>query len=311
MRLAVSRIDAIQVELNEFCRRSSRKIEERIHDFACAESLLCDLFQQLRFLLVARDLLGRAFARRWRSQPAAYSPHAPRRPPASPIELSLSACTSLRSRSSRSVTSSKIISRPICFASLRDQRRDRQIDNRLARLRRRLGQFQPAVPVSRWHPRRSPRSVHFRRERAAAAESCCRHCERSRHAAHFIEFLTQAPAGKISLKRRPMALLRLMPVSRSICVFQLSTRSSRPAARIPDIDRFDDVLAEFLQSLVFIGFALQRAVEPRVLDGDRNVVRQRDQQLDVVARIENRPRWSGSHRSTRSPCPAICRPRNK
>ena len=67
-------------------------------------------------------------------------------------------------------------------------------------------------------------------------------------------------------------------------MFQLSTRSSRSAARIPDVDRFDDVLAELLQPLVLFHLALQRAVERGVLDRDAHVAAKRQQQFHVHAR---------------------------
>ncbi len=49
---------AIDVYFHEFRWRGSGKAEQRIHDFAGAESLLGDLIQQLRFLIVTGDLLG-------------------------------------------------------------------------------------------------------------------------------------------------------------------------------------------------------------------------------------------------------------
>ena len=53
-----------------------------------------------------------------------------------------------------------------------------------------------------------------------------------------------------------------------------------------DVDRFDDVLAEFLQPLVLFDLLLQRTVETAILDGDRDVPDKRDQQFQVVAREE-------------------------
>ena len=64
-----------------------------------------------------------------------------------------------------------------------------------------------------------------------------------------------------------------------------SMDSGLDAARRPaDIDRFHDIFAEFLQTLVFVRFALQRTIEPRILDGDRYVVRQGHEQFNIVAR---------------------------
>ncbi len=51
-----------------------------------------------------------------------------------------------------------------------------------------------------------------------------------------------------------------------------------------DVDRFDDVFAEFLEPLVLLHFALQRAVEGGVFDGDADVAGEREQQFDVDAR---------------------------
>ena len=51
-----------------------------------------------------------------------------------------------------------------------------------------------------------------------------------------------------------------------------------------DIDRFDDVLAEFLQPLILVHFLFERAVEIGVFGGDPDVIRERLQQFDVVAR---------------------------
>ena len=75
-----------------------------------------------------------------------------------------------------------------------------------------------------------------------------------------------------------------MPLRRSICVFQLSTRSSRSAARTPTLIDSTNVLAELLQPLVFADFVLERAVKVGVFDGDTDVVCQREQQLNIVAR---------------------------
>ena len=50
-----------------------------------------------------------------------------------------------------------------------------------------------------------------------------------------------------------------------------------------DIDRFDDVFAEFLEALVFLDFLLERTVETAILDCDRDISGKRDQQLEVVA----------------------------
>ena len=49
------------------------------------------------------------------------------------------------------------------------------------------------------------------------------------------------------------------------------------------VDGFDDVLAEFLQPLVLLHLALQRAVERGVLDGDADIAGQRQQQFHVHA----------------------------
>ncbi len=54
----------------------------------------------------------------------------------------------------------------------------------------------------------------------------------------------------------------------------------------PDVDGLDDILAELLQPLVFLYLALQRAVQPRVLDRDADVAGQRSEQLHIVARKE-------------------------
>ncbi len=48
----------VQIHFHEFGGRGARKIQQRIDDLAGAEGLLGDLVEQLRFLLVAGNLLG-------------------------------------------------------------------------------------------------------------------------------------------------------------------------------------------------------------------------------------------------------------
>ena len=54
-------------------------------------------------------------------------------------------------------------------------------------------------------------------------------------AAQFVELLAELRSETDLQDVRPTASSREMPVSLSICVFQLSTRSSRPAARMPTL----------------------------------------------------------------------------
>ena len=74
-----------------------------------------------------------------------------------------------------------------------------------------------------------------------------------------------------------------------------------------DVDRFDDVLAEFLQPLVFFDLLLQRTVEPAILDRDRDIAGKRDQQLEVVAGKEIALVRAADARDTRSCDRALCR----
>ena len=78
----VSRDNAIQVDIVKFGRRSAREVQQRIDDFAGAECLLGDLFEKLRFLVVAGDLLGQHSGRRWKLRRAACSLRERRRQPA-------------------------------------------------------------------------------------------------------------------------------------------------------------------------------------------------------------------------------------
>ena len=114
----------VQVHFAERGGGSAREIQQRIDDLAGAEGLLGDLVEDERFLRRPRPPAWPASGRRWKSPPAAYSLRAPRRPPAARCCDSLSACTRRCSSSARSVTSSKMISRPICSQVLGNQRRD-------------------------------------------------------------------------------------------------------------------------------------------------------------------------------------------
>ena len=49
------------------------------------------------------------------------------------------------------------------------------------------------------------------------------------------------------------------------------------------VDRLHNILAELLEPLVLFDFALQRAVEARVLDGDADIAGQREQKFHVHA----------------------------
>ena len=103
-------------------------------------------------------------------------------------------------------------------------------------------------------------------------------------AAQFVELLAQLRRKQFG-KRRPRRLRADagQPLDLRVPAFHAVVETGRQYA---DVDRFDDVFAELLQPLVFVGFALQRTVEPRIFDRDRNVVRQRHQQFDIVARQE-------------------------
>ena len=50
--------DSIQIEIDELGGGCPREIQQRIDDLARPERLLGNLLEQLRFLVVARDLLG-------------------------------------------------------------------------------------------------------------------------------------------------------------------------------------------------------------------------------------------------------------
>ena len=58
-------------------------------------------------------------------------------------------------------------------------------------------------------------------------------------------------------------------------LFQLAVPAFHPIFEIgrqnSDVDRFDDILAEFLQPLVLRNLALERAVERRVFNGDADI----------------------------------------
>ena len=64
-----------------------------------------------------------------------------------------------------------------------------------------------------------------------------------------------------------------MPVSFSICEFQLSDAIVKVDRHDADVDGFDDVFAEFLQTLVFFDLLLERTVKTAVFDSDRDIAR--------------------------------------
>ena len=67
-----------------------------------------------------------------------------------------------------------------------------------------------------------------------------------------------------------------------------------------DVDRFNDVLAEILQALIFGRLLLQRTVQPRVLERNTDVIRHRFQQVEVFSSSDNRRSGSPQSRCTRS-----------
>ena len=171
------------------------------------------------------------------------------------------------------------------FLILRYQRRDRDVQRRVAQPRR-----ADACPL--------PLPLPF--DRATAGRGRLQHefvdVVDAGLAAHPVELLGRVRRGTVRASRRPTACSRVMPVSCSICVFQLSDPIFQVRRQNSDVDRFDDVLAEFLEPLVLLDLALQGAVQRRVLDRDADVAGQRQQQFHVDARQIIAGRRSGSGR---------------
>ncbi len=74
--------------------------------------------------------------------------------------------------------------------------------------------------------------------------------------------------------------------SSSICVFQLSIRSSRSTAKTPMLIDSTMFLVKLLQALELRNLLLQPSVELRILNSDADVAGQRLQQLHILARQE-------------------------
>ena len=109
---------------------------------------------------------------------------------------------------------------------LRDQRRDRDVQRRFAEQRRRT------VPVAWPLPlplpfTAAPRQRRLQHELVDVVDAG--------FAAHAVELVGQLVGEQFATACVPSACSRVIPLSCSICVFQLSTRSSRSAARIPTL----------------------------------------------------------------------------
>ena len=89
-------------------------------------------------------------------------------------------------------------------------------------------------------------------------------------AAHALELIGQIRGEQLrqppahGLFARDAGQLLDLRVPAFHAVFQVGRQDA-------DVDRFDDVLAEFLQPLVLFHLALQRAVERGIFDGDPDV----------------------------------------
>src|SRR5262249_25572790 len=77
------------------------------------------------------------------------------------------------------------------------------------------------------------------------------------------------------------------PASTGEC-FERFVPTNNPTRIVLDhdtnIDRFDNVLAEVLQALVFTGLLLERAIQTRIFDRDSDIIGHRLQQLQILAR---------------------------
>ena len=101
----------------------------------------------------------------------------------------------------------------------------------------------------------------------------------------FIEFLAKL-GGKQFAKRATEGILTAdagQLFNLTVPTFDAPVQTRGQNA---DVDGFDDVFAEFLQALVLVRLALQRTVEARIFNGDGDVVRKSNEQIDIVAREE-------------------------
>ncbi len=243
---------AIQLHFGEFRGRRAREIQQRIDNLAGAESLPRDLFQNARLLLIFRHLLGQhlGVGRNHGERRIHLMRHARRKQPDTRKLVGLHQAA-LQFGAIRHVVEDHQAPDPLHVAG--HQRRDRDVHDRFAV----LGIERRTYPG----------------DGCASRRACAR---------------TARPAapGNSSASVRPTASARPMPLSRSIWVFQLSTRSSSPAARMPTlIDSTMFSLNSFSRSYSST-FCLSEQVEVRVLRCDPDVIRKRLQQFDIVARKE-------------------------
>ena len=240
---------AIELHFGQFRGRSPREVQQRIDDFTGAERLARNLFENARLLFIFRHLLGQHLR--------VGGDHRQRR-----IHL----VRDSRGQQSDARQFVGLHQAALQFGAVRNIVEDHQTPDLLviARHQRRDGDVHAgfAVPC-------------IQREFVEVMDAHL--------AARALELLDQRGGEKFrqSAAYRIGAPDAAQPLHLRIPAFDPVVETRRENA---DVNRLDDVLAEFLQALILVHFLFERPVEIGVFGGDADIIRQCLQQFDVVAR---------------------------
>src|SRR3954447_8071069 len=261
--------DPIQADVAEGRGRRAREVQQGVDDLARAEGLLGDLVEYQGLLRVLGNLLGEHLrvGRDHRERRVHLVRHTRRQQANARQLVGLDQPLFELGAIGHIVENDET---PDLLLVLRYQRRNRDVQRGFPQER---GDFvDVAVPVDR---RQGSGGMRLQHEFVDVVDSGL-----PDDAIELVDQLVREQVAQFTTKR----VLALDPAE----LFDLGVPALDPVLQVhrqyTDINGFDDVLAELLQALVLFHLPLQGTVQRGVLDGDSDVSRQRDQQLDVDAR---------------------------